>query len=96
MTYSYPMHILREAGTNLRHFDQIDEMKLGREQMVQLLCGLFNKRPENFPDILSDWPAFMSCVADFAQTEKKVWCPVAKTKKGVIDVDKLKKAYPKY
>jgi hypothetical protein len=94
LTYALPLHQLRSSGTSLKYFDLIDEKKLSLDQMQQFIAILFQVPLSSMPDVFTNWSAFMSYVADYASSGKKVWCPVERDYKCWIDMEKLKRAYP--
>lgn len=94
LTYSLPLHRVREMGFHDRLLDLIDERSLTASEIRDfcvLLCGadVF----DGAPDPSADWPRFMKVVARAVPSAGTQWNPIRRKAKAMVSVKKLNRIY---
>jgi Mg-chelatase subunit ChlD len=91
LTYSLPLHRMREMGFHHSILDLLDERKLSRDEVRDVLRILFGSYEA--PDPEENWMGFCSVVEQLLAKEKKVWNPVVKKVMPWIDLKQLNRQY---
>ena len=92
VTYSEPLHRLREFGVAAPALAHLDQRQLSRTEIAALL-GLLLGQPLS-PNPEQDWPAFVEAAAQAAQVLPMVWCPVRNQPRPLIDTEQLARHQP--
>lgn len=94
LTYSLPMHRIREMGFHNRLFDLLDERPLTRDELRDFCMLLFgNDQFDGVPDPEVDFKGFADSVGKMVKKEKSHWNPVKRKVTPIINMEKLYKKY---
>lgn len=93
LTYSEPMHRLREWGVHLRELDLIDEGKLAMNQMYTIANILSPQHEGHLPNPEIDFGEFIRAVQQGQASEKKVLNPQTMKLEHWLRVSHLKSMY---
>lgn len=93
LTYSEPLHRLREWGCAEKLLDLLDERSLSLAEMRRFVSFLFGDASADLPDPQLDWAAFESALATLLGKEPQTYDPLRGRMRPMIDVDKLRRAY---
>lgn len=94
LTYSLPMHRMREMGFHNRLFDLLDERPLTRDELRDFCMLLFGTGHfDGVPDPEVDFRGFADAVHKMVKKEKSHWNPVKNKVTPIINMEKLHKKY---
>lgn len=92
-TYSQALHLVREAGINIRLFDLMDEQRFRAMQISEIALYVIN--PTSNDPALQNWEnsqLFSTTAAGYVDAEARVWDIVERKSKKVIDVNMMRAA----
>ena len=94
LNYTLPLHRCREMGYHSRVFDLLDERRLNKDELRELLVLLFGAGSlDGAPDVHTNWKGFVERVSEIVRKEEKQWNPMTKKLTPWIDMKKLNKCY---
>lgn len=94
LTYTLPLHRMREMGIPNRLFDLLDERKLTKTEVRDFCVLLFGQGNfDGAPDPETDFEGFMRTVTDLVSREEEQWDPVKRKMKPVLSVKKMNDMY---
>ena len=94
ITYGLPFHRLREWGLkNLKEADMMDERALTANQMVNILCMMFNLQPRDLPNPQGDAREFKRAIKQHLPGLPKVYNPITERVDPWIDYSSICSAY---
>ena len=96
LTYSMPLHRMREMGYHDRLFDLIDERKLTTNEVRSFCILLFGYDTfDGAPDPSANWKKFVKQLERSLHTTPTHWNPVKNKAKPLVSVKKLNRLYGK-
>ena len=94
LTYSLPLHRIREMGYHDRLFDLIDERRLTTSEIRDFCILLFGSDTfDGAPDPSSDWKGFVKVLDRALKTTETQWNPVKHKAKPLVSVKRLNRFY---
>jgi hypothetical protein len=93
LTYSEPLHRLREWGCPEKLLDLLDERSLSPAEMRRFVSFLIGDAAADLPDPQLDWPAFESALAALLDKERQIYDPLRCRMRPSIDIAKLRRAF---
>jgi hypothetical protein len=93
LVYGTALHRLREFGAESKLLDLMDERKLTRAEMFQMLGLLFGPAAEDLPHPDADWPAFEEGLAELLARAPQVWDPILTKESPWIKLSSLRRLY---
>ena len=92
--YTLPLHRCREMGLKHRVFDHLDERRLTFDELYSF-CKLIlgNEQASILPDPAIDLDGFTSGVKELVKKEKKLWNPIKKEPREIIETSKILDLY---
>eukprot|EP00967_Tisochrysis_lutea_P007168 scaffold8513_cov37-Tisochrysis_lutea.AAC.2 len=93
LTYSQPLHRLREWGCPDKIFDLLDERKLTMTEMRRMITLVVGSSATNLPDPQLDWTMFESYLAAIIKALPHTFDVHSGRLRSWIDVAKLRRQY---
>ena len=93
LTYSTPLHRLREWGSPRRELDLLDERAFRGSEICEVIRILFGGAADGLPNPDVDFAAFEAALKTILAEHPEVYCPVHKRVKPWISVTQLRRKY---
>lgn len=93
LTYSEPLHRLREFGITVKEFDLLDESTLTGDQIRSVAAMLLDKSLEEIPHPDINPRAFADSIALASRNVPQVWDPVSKKMQNLLKSAEVRKLF---
>ena len=94
LTYSLPLHRVREMGYHDRIFDMIDERKLTAGEMRDFCVLIFGSDLfDGAPHPAGDWKGFTKVLSNALSSAETQWNPISRKAKPFVSLKKLNRHY---
>ena len=94
LTYTLPMHRMREMGIPHRLFDLLDERPFTRSELRDFCFLLFGQGAfDGVPEPEEDFPEFIKALDAILKREKDQWDPVKKKMKPLLHLKEMNRIY---